>query len=239
MMHRHTRLAASDGSTRYRFDRAPRAWTLVLVLVSAPVVATPSIAALEPLDIRHERWSGYRATETLPDGSTLVEYGGETEALSSPGLRLRVGFVPRFACAALVGVIADAPTSGVLGLNDTDGVVELDVRIDGERIELPLLVEADDARSVYFHAEVDALNALREQIDSADVASFRPAEGQPVLFSLFGSQRTLAATETRCRVHEPEPEAEAPSNAGANSRGAAESEPASAPDGGAEPDASD
>ncbi len=206
-----------------RRPRARAARALSVAALAAPlahfaaaqVPASDDAGVLE--GVGHAAWRAGLERRTLPDGSVLSLYYGETEARGGETARLRVSFVPRFACAPGIELLTDAAVARAMlpatteesaspgaGLKDDD---EAAFMIDGTPVGFPVIVDrADDAAEVAFAYngnERDRMT-LRLQIDVADVATIElQGAAEPATFSLLGSRRTLAAAESACLVHVP------------------------------------
>ncbi len=185
------------------YGRIASALILAAVLFAPGVtLALPEQAPLP--GTRFEMWQGFTEFESLNDGSTLAEYLGETASLSPGGYRLRVSFMPRFGCEPVISILASlAPPGGER--RTLAGIVPTGFTIDGNELDLPVVIDDEgDFGRIYHEAPTELARALREQIDIGNRAFLRDEEGRTVAFSLFGSKRSLAEVQRRCRQHEPD-----------------------------------
>lgn len=158
-------------------------------------------AQAQPLDeIQFRDWSGVKIVDALPDGSIMTEYAAQSDSLSTGNIVLRVGFIPRFACTPLVGIIAsDADWSPAQ-------FAKIDVLIDGTPTGYPTLVDQlDEGLGAFFNGGQQRRIALRLQVDEGDIATISLADDTEITFSLLGSRKALAAAQTLCRLHQPLP----------------------------------
>lgn len=225
---------------------------LVAALALCPAVVAAQEPAPPAIEAALERaaflqWSARRDVRTLPDGSVLTSYVGETSATDGRDAVLGVGFVPRFGCApgidlavpeALARRLAASPTGAADAGGEADGVDGADrgglrdddaaaFLVDGMPVGYPVLVDADDGTvRVAFNGTDRERVTLRLQLDVGDGASFALVDGDPLTFTLLGSRRTLAAVESLCLTHEPvEPDGDA-----GRSGGGPDADPDAAPD---------
>ena len=152
-----------------------------------------------------QNWAYAHYKNTLPDGSVLTEYAGGTRDSLNPGVRFRVGFVPRFGCVPLISLFTDVEitSDGVDGqLLGSFYVPEFS--IDRTPINFPVLVEGRNSKIVvYYNGDAPRRIKLRLQIDEGGSSAFRLSNGRKVSFSLLGSRAVLKFAEEQCRQHVP------------------------------------
>lgn len=192
-----TRGACRRGGTGKRRGRSmPLAAGMVIVLVApiAPAAALPGAT--------HMLWSGVLESRSLEDGSVLNEYVAWTNSPDERSVMLSIGFVPRFDCSPLISIrIAGAVAGPALADGD-----RLTLEIDGEPLELELLVDADGtATTFWIDATAESRERLRRRLDKGSRARLGLPGDRSIEFSLLGSSRSTAATEIACRLHEPLP----------------------------------
>lgn len=162
----------------------------------------------------YQDWVGMLYEISLPDTSILNEYVAQTFSGSTAGASLQVAFMPRFNCNPVISLMFKE-LQGLPG-NIEGQVIEL--KIDGEKIDLPTIVdEKDSMRRYSFNADEAAQQALRQMLDisnrltvtwvqeSDKAEASETAENSAVAFSLLGSQKSMHQVEINCRRHKPVP----------------------------------
>lgn len=152
---------------------------------------------------RHLNWYGVHERRVLGDDSVLSEYAARSDALDSGNAILGVGFVPRFACTPVIGIRFGGELAAAVESFYGDGS-EIELSIDGESRRWPLLLDADGTgAALWFDGDVAARRTLRRLIDGGSRAMLSLPSRVSVSFSLLGSRRSVAETESACRAHEP------------------------------------
>lgn len=215
-----------------RFGHAAVSLSLWVAVAGVTTAGTAS-ASLKPLEnAQFISWTGHQQQKIVSDGSVLTEYQGLTEADNRPGMQLKVSFSPRFSCSPMIALlvpndgvelgsanaVSDTESFPTTAVSDTSGVLPdtgeipvfedddlLDLRVDGAKVDFPLIVDAGEGTVWYFNGDERERETLRLQIDIGDKATVAIAEDRTISFSLLGSRKTLKALQTMCLQHEPIP----------------------------------
>jgi len=205
-----------------RFGHAILSLILGLAVIEVAVGETAPVSAT-PLDqAQFLDWSGHQHQLMVNDGSILTKYQGVTEASNRSGMLLTISFSPRFSCTPVIafqmsdnGVeLASASEFSPVGTDigkDTGELPDLgdndllDLRVDGAKVNFPLIVDFDDEASWFFNGNGRERETLRMQLDLGEQATVAIAEDRNVVFSLLGSRKTLETLEELCQRHDPIP----------------------------------
>jgi hypothetical protein len=149
-----------------------------------------------------QNWEYARYENSLPDGSVLTEYAGNTRAARQTGAIFRVGFIPRFGCAPLISVrsqIRPGSDSHLLG-----EIYMPEFSIDGTPLRFPSLSElVDNQILLYYNSSLARRVKLRLQVDEGLFSELKLSNGHQHDFSLLGSKAVLEYAENQCRQHVP------------------------------------
>lgn len=147
-------------------------------------------------------WEFARYENSLPDGSVLTEYAGNTPSRRLPRAVFRVGFIPRFGCAPLISVrsqISSGSDSHLLG-----EISMTEFTIDGIPQRFPSLSElVDNQILLYYNSTLPRRVKLRLQLDEGLFSNLKLSNGKRHSFSLLGSKAVLEYAESQCRQHVP------------------------------------
>lgn len=161
----------------------------------ATIVATNDVAAVS--------WQSSVERTKLNDGTHLVEYIAETQAVNSSGIHLRTSFIPRFACTPLTTITAIDPVE-FSSFPADGGVSALDFFIDGTPTAFPAHIDQSDSMAeAQFIGSLARRVKLRLLLDSGRIASLK-TNTQRWDFSLIGSTVVHEKTRADCRRHVPE-----------------------------------
>lgn len=173
---------------------------LAALMLAAGACLLPAHSAANQFS--SQNWESARYENSLPDGSVLTEYAGNTRSRRQPGGLLRVGFIPRFGCAPLISV-----RSQISAGSDSHMLGEVDMpefSIDGVPQRFPSLSElVDNQILLYYNSTLARRVKLRLQIDEGLYSDLRLSNGKRHSFSLLGSRAVLEYAESQCRQHVP------------------------------------
>ncbi|MEE9321108.1 MAG: hypothetical protein V3U76_11725 [Granulosicoccus sp.] len=187
--------------------------TTVVALLIAGFSST-SIAVVNQPESTIDQWHAESSQHTLADSSVLTEYYGFTTATKLDNVLLRVGFVPRFDCSPLIGIVIqhesafsgkpeEAPLPGLDVLADGDS---LTLSIDGVPMKFPVAADGDKKQTrLWFDSAFEDRKALQSKFDLGNVAKLSLTSATSITFSLLGSKSILDGAQSLCHEHDPIP----------------------------------